>query len=84
MTVMLTTTNLCALCAAFALSAGLIFAGPAFAQVSEEVRRACERKAIDVRPIMNGPQTEAFIANCIADATATPGTSSGKKKSGNY
>jgi len=45
---------------------------------------ACERKAADVRPILNAPELEQFIANCLADATAESGSSSGKKSGGKY
>lgn len=41
------------------------------AQVSKEVRRACEEKADKVRPALRMPEREQFIANCLADATAT-------------
>jgi len=69
-------------CAALFLAAGLISAaGAAIAQVTQEVRRACERKADEVRPMLNAPQREAFIANCLADATWSPNT---KKKGTNY
>jgi hypothetical protein len=48
----------------------LISAAPA-AAVSEEVRMACLFEAYEVRPRLNAPQIEAYVANCIADATAT-------------
>ena len=44
---------------------------PTCAQVSNEVRRACEAKADKVRPALRAPEREQFIANCLADATAT-------------
>lgn len=67
-------------CAAPLLAAGLItVAGIATAQVTPEVRRACERKAMEVRPILNAPEREAFIANCLADATWSPNTKKGSK-----
>jgi hypothetical protein len=40
--------------------------------VSEEIRTACLIEAYRVRPMLNAPQIEAYVANCIADATATP------------
>jgi hypothetical protein len=49
---------------------------PAFADVSDQVRKACEAKADQVRPALRTPEREAFIANCLADATATPGQKS--------
>ena len=68
-------------CAALLLASALIsVVGAATAQVTPEVRRACERKAMEVRPILNAPQREAFIANCLADATWSPNT----KKGTNY
>lgn len=48
----------------------LIGAAPA-AAVSEEVRMACLFDAYEVRPRLNAPQIEAYVANCIADSTAT-------------
>lgn len=45
----------------------------ATAGVSAEVRRACEMQAEQVRPALRGPDKEAWIANCLADAAATPG-----------
>jgi hypothetical protein len=42
---------------------------PAWA-ASEEVRTICLFEAFDVRPRLNAPQIEAYVANCIADATA--------------
>jgi hypothetical protein len=38
--------------------------------VSEEVRMACLFEAYQVRPILNAPRIEAYVAHCIADATA--------------
>ena len=63
-----------------ALTALLAVASPASAQVSNEVRRACAAKADQVRPILRAPEREQFIANCLADATATPQTNTTKKK----
>jgi hypothetical protein len=40
--------------------------------VSDEVRTDCLIEAYRVRPMLNAPQIEAYVANCIADATATP------------
>ena len=50
----------------------LISATPASA-VSEEVRTACQIEAFEVRPRLNAPEIEAYVANCIADSTATQG-----------
>ena len=44
---------------------------PTYAQDSKEVRRGCEAKADKVRPALRTPEREQFIANCLADATAT-------------
>jgi hypothetical protein len=48
------------------------------AGVSAEARRACERQAEQVRPALRAGEKEAWIANCLADATA--GTKPKKKK----
>ena len=53
--------------------------GPTYAQVSNEVRRACEAKADQVRPHLRAPEREQFIANCLADATATQSKNTKKK-----
>ena len=53
--------------------AGLVFfaaVNPVLADVSSQVRKACEAKADQVRPALRAPEREAFIANCLADATA--------------
>ena len=61
--------------AALVLAMAMISAGsPAFAGASADVRKACEKKADQQRPALNAPEREAFIANCLADATPTPGT----------
>jgi hypothetical protein len=44
---------------------------PACAAVSKETQQACEAQADQVRPALRAPEREAFIANCLADATAT-------------
>ena len=59
------------------LTVTLAVTSPTHAQLSNEVRRACEAKADQVRPALRTPEREQFIANCLADATATPGN---KKK----
>jgi hypothetical protein len=41
---------------------------PAFA-VSPEVRRACEAQAEQVRPALTEAEKEAYVANCLANAT---------------
>ena len=50
----------------------LISATPASA-VSEEGRTVCSIEAFEVRPRLNAPEIEAYVANCIADSTATRG-----------
>jgi hypothetical protein len=52
---------------------------PTYAQVSNEVRRACEAKADQVRPYLRTPEREQFIANCLANATATQSKNKKKK-----
>jgi hypothetical protein len=47
---------------------------PASAGVSAQVRKACEDAADKVRPALRTPEREQFIANCLADATATKGS----------
>jgi hypothetical protein len=41
--------------------------------VSEKTRRSCEAQAERVRPGLRADKKEAFIANCLANATATQG-----------
>jgi hypothetical protein len=41
--------------------------------VSAEVRKACEMQAEKVRPALRAGEKEAWIANCLADATAKQG-----------
>jgi hypothetical protein len=51
-------------------------------KVTDQQRRACEIKADNVTPALRMPEREAFIANCLADATANSAStksSSGKK-----
>jgi hypothetical protein len=45
-------------------------ASPVLADVSEAARKACETKADQHLPALNAVDREAFIANCLADATA--------------
>ncbi len=54
-----------------ALAVIIAATSPTYAQVSNEVRRACEAKADQARPYLRTPEREQFIANCLADATAT-------------
>jgi hypothetical protein len=64
--------------------AGVVLAGsftPALAQVTDEVRSDCRNKAVRVVPALRAPEVEAYIANCLADASATQGT---KRKKKNY
>ena len=42
----------------------------AAAPVTDKQRKACEIKADNVVPALRMPEREAFIANCLADATA--------------
>jgi len=50
----------------------MLVATPSWAYaVSQEARKACEAKADQVSPALRAPEREAFIANCLADATAT-------------
>ena len=44
---------------------------PAFAATAE-VEASCFAQAEQVRPALTQPEKEAFIASCIADATAAP------------
>jgi hypothetical protein len=63
--------------------AGVLLAGsftPASAQVTDTVRSDCRNKAVRVLPALRAPEVEAYIANCLADATATQGTKRKKKK----
>jgi hypothetical protein len=54
--------------------AGLaLSAMPAFA-VSPDVEAYCFAQAEAVRPALTQPEKEAYIASCIADATATRGS----------
>jgi hypothetical protein len=55
-------------------AAGLALASvtPALA-ASPEVEAYCFAQAEQVRPVLTQPEKEAYIAGCIADATATPG-----------
>jgi hypothetical protein len=43
---------------------------PAIAGVSQEARTACEKAAERVRPALRADEKEAWIANCLADASA--------------
>jgi hypothetical protein len=59
-------------------SFGLVAPLAAGSGVTDQQRRACEKKADLVRPALRTPEREQFIANCLADATAT-NASKGKK-----
>jgi hypothetical protein len=65
MTLKSVTTGIAALTGIFAVTS------PTHAQLSNEVRRACEAKADQVRPALRTPEREQYIANCLADATAS-------------
>ena len=54
-------------CVAFLALAVLMT--PALAGVSPAQRTACERAALYVRPALTAREKEAWIANCLADAT---------------
>jgi hypothetical protein len=43
---------------------------------SPEVEAYCFAQAEQVRPVLTQPEKEAYIASCIADATATRGRKS--------
>jgi len=51
---------------------------PAFAATAE-IEASCFAQAEQVRPALTQPEKEAFIASCIADATATPPAKPGHK-----
>ena len=51
---------------------------PAFA-APPQIEDYCFAQAEQVRPALTQPEKEAFIANCIADATATPPATQGRK-----
>ena len=53
---------------------------PAVAGVSQAARTACERAAERVLPALRADEKEAWIANCLADASA----GSPPKKDRNY
>ena len=48
-------------------------AAPALAGLSQAVREACEKKAEQVQPPLRAGEREAYIANCLADATVDKG-----------
>lgn len=49
----------------------MLLATPAFSGVTQAQRDACERAANHVSPpFMDAREKEAWIANCLADATA--------------
>ena len=63
---MITKAGLAGLALAVAVT---ISAAPSFAGLSQAVREACEKKAEQVQPPLRAGEREAFIANCLADAT---------------
>lgn len=65
--------------ASAAFVAALLLAAPSLA-VSQKVRDECSRKAELVRPALRADEKEAWIANCLADATVTPT----RKRNRNY
>jgi hypothetical protein len=50
-------------------AAALSAVTPVLAEVSEAARKACETKADTHQPALNAVDREAFIANCLADAS---------------
>jgi hypothetical protein len=50
-------------------AAAIPVATPVLAEVSEAARKACETKADTHQPALNAVDREAFIANCLADAS---------------
>jgi len=44
--------------------------GPAWADFDQEAQRACEDKAAKHEPPLSSVDWEAFMADCLADATA--------------
>ena len=66
MTQMITKAGLAGLALAVCLA---VSAAPSFAGLSQAVREACEKKADAVRPVLRAGEREAYIANCLADAT---------------
>jgi len=65
--------------ASAAFVAASMLTTPALA-VSQQVRDECARQAELVRPALRADEKEAWIANCLADATATPT----RKRNRNY
>ncbi len=53
---------------------------PAIAGVSQAARTACEKAPERVRPALRADEKEAWIANCLADAS----TGSPPKKDSGY
>jgi hypothetical protein len=54
---------------ALGLAGAIFIASPGLAEVSEAARKACETKADQHQPMLNAVDREAFIANCLADAS---------------
>jgi hypothetical protein len=65
--------------AGIALLAAAICSAPALAGQHAK-KKSCFWQAELVRPALTQPEKEAFIANCKADLTASPG----KKRHGDY
>lgn len=57
--------------AGLAFVAASVLTTPVLA-VSKKVRDECARQAELVRPALRADEKEAWIANCLADASATP------------
>ncbi|MBM3543464.1 MAG: hypothetical protein FJX44_03005 [Alphaproteobacteria bacterium] len=51
--------------------ATMLSATPASAAASSKARKACEKKAELVLPALRAEEKEAYIANCLANATTT-------------
>ena len=60
-----------AIVASFVAAAAMLSATPSSAAVSQKVRNACDRQAELVMPALRASEKEAYIANCLANATAT-------------
>jgi len=62
-------TGLAAACCALTL----VLAASPVAAADEEAQKACEEKAEKHDPPLSSVDWEAFMADCLADATATTG-----------
>ena len=60
-----------AIIAGLVAMAAMLNVTPGSAAVSQKVRNACERQAELVTPALRASEKEDYIANCLANATAT-------------